>query len=867
MHQGSGGRDNASRLCGYILESGEKCNQVTLSGDYCNHHMRSSQCCYVKSDGLRCHVFEHRHFCHHHQSHCHFSDGSQCTRRQKGDYCPEHRYRHSQSGHSSGSLFSYDYSSGGSKQQRHLASDEELEHACGHYPPELTDTALLERYKEFVHDYDCQQFQRSVCSTCGRFVFEKDVIKVLISELEHYRGRLDGSVNYPNVRFGYSDIRLNGMVLEKAGVDNDHVNVCLSCMEALRADVLDKTVLLSQGWWRGDMTEICLTNAEEQLVALIRGSMVMVTLHYMRGGGQSGKALRGNIIHYHQNPQCVVDVLPWSLDSLIDCVHVVFTGCSFDPKWLKKAVEVRPRVVLETLKRWKVNNPLYSHLIIDEHRIPATGLNEDGIPLCLLGRMEQFEGDDDRFDVQAGYSHREVSDEMHVDFHQIVGVNPSVNCSETDNLIRVLSRVKATSSQDFFVYHHGDPVNRYQTDRFYEKLYPSLFPNGVGGPQGHSDDEFRRWVKVMMDAYHPHHLYQVHVPLLFEMFSEQQMRSINLSCFLMKRAGTYTDLLSNVGKIDDGDLDAIINGLKNGETVDNEKQQSLLRGLSIVGKRLFMSPQEKKYHRQLTRGYAIARGMEDFMLTVNFDDVHHPLVAVLGGYEVKIVDSKLAVPSKAERRSISYENPTAVASFAWESILALCRDLLGYDLEAGRSLSSGGIFGYLDWIIYQIHDQDRGGIHVHLLAKVCGSFDPESLLQEIQKNSVFKSRYLLYVDCCVQAKVSQPQPKSNAYDFRVPLVPSETDTFASFQEREFNQRCQEVAAQFQHHEHKHTCIKKLTMEELLELPIDLSQIDPELCRLGYPHDTAQATGFVQEEDETFLVLKRDDPYFVETSLL
>jgi hypothetical protein len=53
------------------------------------------------------------------------------------------------------------------------------------------------------------------------------------------------------------------------------------------------------------------------------------------------------------------------------------------------------------------------------------------------------------------------------------------------------------------------------------------------------------------------------------------------------------------------------------------------------------------------------------------------------------------------RQIISKEDAIAVADAAWEYICLLCYDLLGYDLRHNCALKNGGLFGYLQYIIYQ----------------------------------------------------------------------------------------------------------------------------------------------------------------------
>jgi hypothetical protein len=89
-----------------------------------------------------------------------------------------------------------------------------------------------------------------------------------------------------------------------------------------------------------------------------------------------------------------------------------------------------------------------------------------------------------------------------------------------------------------------------------------------------------------------------------------------------------------------------------------------------------------------------------------------------------------------------------------EQVCLLAHDLLGYDLQTSKAIEGGGIFGYISYLIYQCHDQARGGIHIHILGKIVGSTDPDDLRRKLD-NSIFKEKYLVHVESIVQAKTFQ----------------------------------------------------------------------------------------------------------------
>jgi hypothetical protein len=90
---------------------------------------------------------------------------------------------------------------------------------------------------------------------------------------------------------------------------------------------------------------------------------------------------------------------------------------------------------------------------------------------------------------------------------------------------------------------------------------------------------------------------------------------------------------------------------------------------------LVSEPHAKTYHRELCSAYYVARGMHDFMLTGNVDDIHPPMVATIAGYQVTITRNIVEEPLKVTCHQISRTNSIAVADAAWEQVCLLAYNL------------------------------------------------------------------------------------------------------------------------------------------------------------------------------------------------
>lgn len=479
------------------------------------------------------------------------------------------------------------------------------------------------------------------------------------------------------------------------------------------------------------------------LIAFAIPHFIRVSLQTL-DGRLTGSSLKGNIIIYSQDVQQVEKILPRKLDCLLNYIAVVFVGRKLNSKHLRYVMKVRPDLLLRWLKFLVLNNHLYANIKIHEDCIfdMENGLNENGIPTCLINDAIVLEHDTSSLtDETSRYIPDPLINESHCSFHVISSVDFNASLSQMDNLIRF-------TNHPLYVSHHGSPLDKYKDDYIYEKCFPCLFPFGIGGPK---NNNLNHWINHTKDYYQKNRQFQKHEILLFHMFSDKQSRSINKTLCIMENSGGYSDVVKKISTITDEDIDDIIESFQDGSYLENDHFKHVMRGLKQIGRYVFGSPFERSYNRQLARGMLTAIGLESFMFTVNFDDTRHPLVLNFAGISIGWKeDGSIAYPSKEERRMNSSTDAFAVAEFAQFMMLTMFHDLFGFDIIKKRTIKDGGIFGHLKHVLYQYHDQKRGGLHIHFLGWIAGYPDPETLLKRITMDDTFKEKYIFYVDQCFQ---------------------------------------------------------------------------------------------------------------------
>ena len=183
--------------------------------------------------------------------------------------------------------------------------------------------------------------------------------------------------------------------------------------------------------------------------------------------------------------------------------------------------------------------------------------------------------------------------------------------------------------------------------------------------------------------------------------------------------------------------------------------QNITKLLQFTSHTINGTPQHKLEQLKISLGIIQSAGFQNFFYTINFDDIHDPVVAILSGYKIILnTNNEIDNISLEKQRNISANDSVAVADFVFLKTIILFKDLFGYDIINKKTINGGGLCGYLEGVTSALFDnQGRGGLHLHLNAKVIG-FPTANELFEKLKNSVFQTKYILMVD-----SIFSTQPK------------------------------------------------------------------------------------------------------------
>ncbi len=168
-----------------------------------------------------------------------------------------------------------------------------------------------------------------------------------------------------------------------------------------------------------------------------------------------------------------------------------------------------------------------------------------------------------------------------------------------------------------------------------------------------------------------------------------------------------------------------------------------------------------KHRRNDLRAYIVHFGAPHFFITINPADIHAPLVLKIGGVNVT---SELLGHNYQFRAKFLKENPVIQAQYFDLIIKSFIKFLLGYD----KKKSKNGVLGYIKAYYGMVETQDRGSLHLHMMAWVVGGTNPSELKEKLKLHD-FKVKLLKYLDSVIHCDFegllkTKSNAKTNDFD-------------------------------------------------------------------------------------------------------
>ena len=291
----------------------------------------------------------------------------------------------------------------------------------------------------------------------------------------------------------YSNTILKDLMIHPSGINVDPVfkftfNFCHICCNFLRRNRLP-VLALANDTFLGDVPSELqdLTYVEEVMIGLCRAKCSIFQLRESKHEGKSAisqTAFRGHIIIYPQDPSSTASFLPPLIEDVTSIVCIVFIGSSKPMlKWFHekaKPLAVRADKVRNALVWLKRNNRLYRNISLNEEVLRSLPL--DGIlPFHIESLVSTYDN------LRRSNANDSCSD--HIPFDKIVITDIEGHLSSNVLRAAALKHVQKKEGAFIVVPHGGQPESEFTNPCLFPKLYPSLFPYGVGG----FEDESRKY--------------------------------------------------------------------------------------------------------------------------------------------------------------------------------------------------------------------------------------------------------------------------------------------------------------------------------------------------------------------------------------
>lgn len=506
-----------------------------------------------------------------------------------------------------------------------------------------------------------------------------------------------------------------------------------------------------------------LTMVEEAMIARSRCKSWIVQL---KEGPESvsnstaQRGLKGHVIVYPQNITDYSSVMPVSLNDIAAPICVIFIGSQKPSReWLRhkaRPLIVRREKIRDALHWLKSNNRLYSDVVIDQERLDAFP-EEDVIPV----HVEVVENTDTIESLTSDYTtnndipsttKNDVPSTTVDGFEKIVVSNIDNVASSNEMRAAAFRHFREDGKQHAQIPHGDKPVNEFFDPHLFPRLYPTLFPYGIGGVEdrGRAEDlSFKRSVKHLFSL--RDRRFQEHYSFMFTVFNIMQRRDVLLHTAIKVDKPNFARAAENYSSVSPETIAIVTERLAKGDyktfnSPDEKRVLDLMKDVNVISAHVAGSSASKVQRRNEIRALTYRYGLPSFYLTINPADVYNPLVNFLAGQDIDI-DALLpeCVHNYHEQASLLARNPSVAAKFFNKVIEAFIECILGCNKD--KAIKSEGVLGCVNAYYGCVEAQGRGTLHCHLVIWLDGAKNVDEIRERVLKGDVdFQRRLIEYLD-------------------------------------------------------------------------------------------------------------------------
>jgi hypothetical protein len=714
------------------------------------------------------------------------------------------------------------------KDNQRIERDCNLSKIRAHWP-QLISNRLKEKILQTFHDRTSPDALASfTCASCAGEYLKKNKALVPLDDID--LDLLAKPAHLPET-LQNSCVMLNdhSLLVDPAGLSKDddgniHLSLCKECRSSLQHGKIPPLSLVNRNFLGPIPEELRdLTVIEEAMIAQCRAKCWIVQLKEDRRDTELPnvqRGLKGHIIVYPQRPADIAKVLPPSMNDVLTPICVLFIGSKTpSADWLRvhaKPLCVRREKVRAALLWLKRNNPLYHDVVIDFDRLNS--LPEEHIPPFHIEHVVQSDATESltsRYEPEVEMAQNWHAASNEIPFQNVVITDVDAHAPSHELRAAALRHVKMKGGGYIQIPHDPKPVNEFFNPELLPRIYPTLFPYGIGGPK---DPCRSRSISFARHIKHYFNLndrrFQEHYSFLFTTFNIMQRRTILLNTSLKMKKSSFERLASAFGTVSPETVHIVSERVSHGDftTVHNSEEKKVLELLKQVKAVTYNVPgssSSKLVMRNEIRALMIEKGMPSFYVTINPADVYNPIVRFLAGKDVNIENLVPTQFSPYQEQSILVaKNPVIAAKFFNLYMKAFISTILGFDPKYENL--EGGILGLVKAYYGCVEAQERGTLHCHMLIWVEGALNPDEIKKKIIDHE-FQSRLLDFLGDTISNSIPiDPDPLLHvpSSDFH----PCAVRGYPKSQDPKMNEKLRRkdlfhLVSQCQLHKHTHTCYK------------------------------------------------------------
>ena len=305
--------------------------------------------------------------------------------------------------------------------------------------------------------------------------------------------------------------------------------------------------------------------------------------------------------------------------------------------------------------------------------------------------------------------------------------------------IHAINHIK-NGGQILGIGHSSELESMWNRPDNWEKLFPHLYPFGIGGPKNLRDVDY-----ITSKLTHHSRAFQQDNVWLMLMYNQKEIQSVtNRSRIIIKRNDFqhFTDSLETITEdvIDTVNNKISLEGLPAPETPE---QESLINLCKLIGNgRTWVkgSAAEKLQLKSQLFNMTRFEGAPIFFLTYSPGDINNPIACKFVGMDINVDDLVgSTIPDWKQRIFAIYRDPVSTERFFHYSVQCFIECFI-----------NGGLFGPDPLYCGPVEEQGRKSLHWHLLLWLRHTETLSEIKLKLSNNIQFQQQFIQWIESVVQ---------------------------------------------------------------------------------------------------------------------